>query len=158
MHVFLMRHGEATPEGVDPAQPLSARGREEVLAVARHLGALGCEAAEVLHSSKARARQTADTLARYLAPSPSLREVNWLGPMTPPGFAQAELDAATAPLFLVGHLPHLARLASLLLAGEPALELVRFRPASVIRLDRTDGGWRLAWMLTPELVAPATPR
>jgi phosphohistidine phosphatase len=158
MHVFLMRHGEATPEGVDPAQPLSARGQADVLTVARHLGALGCEAAEVLHSSKTRAHQTAEALSRHLVPSPSLREVNWLGPMTPPAFAQAELEAASAPLFLVGHLPHLARLASLLLAGEPALELVRFRPASVIRLDRTEGGWRLAWMLTPELVAPAAPR
>lgn len=154
MHVFLMRHGEAAPEGIDPARPLSPRGHDDVLAVARHLGTLGCEAAEVLHSSKTRARQTAELLARELASSPPLREVNWLGPMTPPDFAGAELAASAAPLFLVGHLPHLARLASLLLAGEAALDLVRFRPASVIRLDRTAEGWRLAWMLTPELVAP----
>jgi phosphohistidine phosphatase len=154
MHVYLVRHGEAQPEAVDPAQPLCETGRADVLRVARHLAAVGAVPVEILHSSKLRARQTANLLATELGPALGAREVNWLGPLTPPTFAGAELAAAAEPLMLVGHLPFLARLTALLLTGEPTADLIRFQPATIIRLERVTSGWTIGWVLPAELVSP----
>ncbi len=54
---------------------------------------------------------------------------------------------------LVGHLPHLSKLAGLLLTGSPDIEPIKFRMAGVLCLERdVKGKWALLWMLTPELV------
>jgi phosphohistidine phosphatase len=54
---------------------------------------------------------------------------------------------------LVGHLPHLSRLAALLLAGDPERETVAFRNAGVVCLEGQGGRFAVRWILTPELVA-----
>jgi len=87
-------------------------------------------------------------------PVRGVHEVEYLAPSADPGRAQDAVENATAPLMLVGHLPHLARLASLLLVGDAHREIVRFRTAAMARLERTDRGWALTWILTPDLVGP----
>jgi len=42
----------------------------------------------------------------------------------------------------------------LLLVGDAHREIVRFRTAAMARLERTDRGWALSWILTPDLVGP----
>jgi phosphohistidine phosphatase len=155
MPVYLVRHGEAVSELVDPTQPLSERGRAGVERVARHAATIGLAVAEIRHSPKPRARETAEILARHLAPPPDLHEVDWLAPTDDPGMAQDAVEFAEGPLMLVGHLPHMARLASLLLTGNPNREVVRFRNATVVCLERIDGNWVLLWATGPDLVAPS---
>jgi phosphohistidine phosphatase len=58
---------------------------------------------------------------------------------------------------LVGHLPHLSRLASALLLGDPGREIVRFRMGAIVCLVRAEGRWLLQWVLTPELARPGSP-
>jgi phosphohistidine phosphatase len=53
---------------------------------------------------------------------------------------------------VAGHLPHLSRLASLLVTGDPDIEVVAFRNSGLVALGRDGAGWRIAWILTPELV------
>ncbi len=54
---------------------------------------------------------------------------------------------------LVGHLPFMAKLAALLVAGDAEAALLDYRPGSVLCLERDDSGsWRIAWMLRPELL------
>ncbi len=55
---------------------------------------------------------------------------------------------------LVGHLPHLGRLSALLLTESLEREIVAFRNAGVVCLERQEGGFAVRWILTPELVAP----
>jgi len=150
MPIYLVRHGEALSELVDPAQPLSERGRSAVERVARHAAAVGMTVAEVLHSKKLRAR----ILAEHLTPVRGLAEVEWLAPVTDPGMAQDVIESAVEPLMLVGHLPHLARLASLLLTGNRNRETVRFRNASVACLEKVEDAWVLLWALSPEVLPP----
>ncbi len=153
MEVYLVRHGQAKPETQEPAQPLSERGREEVERVARHAAALGLRVAEIRHSRKLRARETAEILAAHLTPAHGLREVDGLAPEDDPAAACQVLEEAREPLMLVGHLPHLSRLASALLVGDAGKMIVHFGNASVACLARTDSGWRLEWLLTPALTA-----
>ena len=151
MQVYLVQHGEATPEVADPARPLTERGREEVARVARHAAILGLQVAEIRHSGKLRARQTAEILGGALSPSRGIREMDGLAPADDPAKARAEVESAREPLMLVGHLPHLSRLASLLLVGEPAREIIRFRNGAIVCLIQAEGRWLLQWVLTPDL-------
>lgn len=156
MEIYLVRHGEAESELVEPTQPLRERGRADVTRMARHAARIKVAVAEIRHSSKLRAEQTAEILAAHLRPVHGLRETDDLDPTYDPGKAQDAIEAAVEPLMLVGHLPHLARLTSLLLVGDPNKAIVRFQPGAMARLERTDTGWVLGWVLTPEIADPGT--
>ena len=151
MDFYLVRHGEAKAEHEDPKRPLSDRGRKEVEKVARAVAAREIRVAEILHSDKLRARQTGEILGGFLSPEKT-REIQGLAPEDDPMAAKAELEAAEVPLMLVGHLPHLGRLASLLVTGEAENSVVEFPPAGVVCLSYANGEWRVRWTLTPEKV------
>src|SRR3989442_4166078 len=68
MDCYLVQHGEATPEQDDPARPLTDRGRREVEPVAEAAKRSGVGIAEIVHSGKIRAPQTAELLAAARSP------------------------------------------------------------------------------------------
>lgn len=144
-----MQHGEARPESEDPARALSARGRQAVERVARAAARSGVRPAWVAHSGKLRARQTAEILAEALRPPRGLREVAGLAPLDDPGTALAALEREAEAQMLVGHLPHLGRLASRLVVGNES-EIIAFRMGAIVCLVQREGAWRVAWILTPE--------
>ena len=151
MPVYLVQHGEAKPDAEDFTRLLTERGREEVQRVARHAAALGLQIAEIRHSGKLRARQTAEIFAAAFAPAHGVQEMDGLAPGDAPAKASREIESAREPLMLVGHLPHLGRLALLLLIGRPEPEIIRFRNGAIVCLSRVDARWLLQWILTPEL-------
>jgi phosphohistidine phosphatase len=53
---------------------------------------------------------------------------------------------------LVGHLPYLARLAGLLLTGDPDRQLIGFQQGGLVALEPTDTGWVVALLLPPPVV------
>jgi phosphohistidine phosphatase len=150
MDVYLMQHGEARPEQEDPSRSLTERGRSEVERVARAAARLGLRIPAIRHSGKLRAQQTAEILAHRLEPRPDLAPMAGLAPQDDPTPVARVVTEAREPLLLVGHLPHLSRLASLLVVGDPALGVVSFRPGGLVCLAREGEGWRLRWILTPE--------
>lgn len=157
MQAYLVQHGEAKAEAEDPARPLTGRGREEVQRVAQHAALVGLTVAEIRHSGKLRTRQTAEVMAEHLRPSRGVREMEGMAPNDDPGKAKGALEAAREPIMLVGHLPHLSRLASALLVGDLGREVIRFRNGAIVCLINAEGGWRLHWILTPELArAPSS--
>lgn len=146
MNLYLMQHGEAVAEEQDPARPLSDRGRREVMAVAARCG---LHLGQVFHSDKLRARQSAEILGYAVGATVVQRQD--LGPNSPVEPVAAWLLEQNEDLALVGHLPFLERLTSLLVLGEPQRSLVSFRMAALLRLGRHDSGWRVEWNLWPEL-------
>lgn len=156
MECYLVRHGEAKSGIEDLARPLTERGREEVTRVARHVGTLGFRIPEIRHSGKLRARQTAEIFAEFLRPARGVHEMEGLAPGDHPRKARAAIEAADEPLMLVGHLPHLSRLASALLLSNPEPEIVQFTASAIACLARHEGTFRLQWVLTPDITrAPA---
>jgi phosphohistidine phosphatase len=148
--VYLVQHGLAYRESEDPERRLTPRGVEETERVARHLAERGVEVGEIVHSGRARARQTAEIFARFLkAP---VREGDGLGPNDDPSIWAGRLAGVGRGVMLVGHLPHLSRLSSLLLVGNPDVEIIKFRYSGVAKLERDGARWALAWYITPELV------
>lgn len=146
----MVRHGDARPEYEDPKRPLSDRGRREVEEVAQALAGKEVRASKVFHSGKLRAKQTAEILAQALSLQADVREVRGLSPEDDPLLIKAELEVSGEPLIIVGHLPHLDRLASILIAGDPEKHIVEFPPAGVACLVREEGGWKLKWTLAPQ--------
>ena len=156
MFLYLVQHGDAKREEEDPARPLSEKGMRDITMVASHISQLGIRVYKIFHSTKLRARQTAEVLAGNLNPGKGLSEGDGLSPMDDPAIWAARLKDVPDDIVLVGHLPHLGRLTSVLLCGNADRNPVSFRMAGVVCLKKDDKGvWSLQWMLTPETVIGA---
>src|SRR6266702_736262 len=112
VHLYLVQHGQAKAEADDPERPLTDQGVADVEGVARHaVNHLGVRPARVAHSAKTRARQTAEIWARLL--DADIAPSDGLAPNDDPATWAARLDSEVDDLMVVGHLPHLGRLAAL---------------------------------------------
>jgi phosphohistidine phosphatase len=147
---YLVRHGEAFPETQDPRRPLTPAGRANVERLARLAAARPIRASAIFHSGILRARQTAEILGTQFAPDIQVQKITGLMPEDDPAIAAAELETAQDSIILVGHLPHMNRLAALLTNGDSDRGVVYFSPASMVCCSRKDSQWTLAWMLTPD--------
>lgn len=147
MEIYLVQHGEAKKEEEDPERPLTTKGKEEVGHVAARAAKL-IRASAVKHSPKLRAKQTADILAGHVHASSV--ETEGLKPLDDPEIARKMIEGQDENLMLVGHLPHLNKLASLLLTGKADADIVAFRMGAVVCLEKEEK-WRVKWILTPEL-------
>ena len=152
MEIYLVQHGESKPETEDPERPLTEKGKEAVEAVARHVGPLGLEIAQVFHSGRLRARQTAEIFARYLLPPQGVKEEKGLGPLDDPQEAVRLIQQADKPLMIVGHLPHLNRLSSLLILGDQDKEVIRFTMGGIVCLSQMDDKWSTEWAVIPKVI------
>ncbi len=152
MKLYLIQHGISEPKEVDPDRPLTMRGKDETRRMAEFIRS-GVEAERILHSGKTRAKQTAEIFAEHLDLKEGVEAAEGLDPLEDPQLWAKRLEGEDRNLMLVGHLPHLSRLASLLLCGDPQREVIRFRNSGVVCLERDDQGrWSLQWMVTPEVV------
>lgn len=148
--LYLVRHGEAVRAQENPSRPLSDSGREEVgktaYLLARHFL---IHPGEILHSPKDRAAQTAGILAESLGITGRVLETDGLLPMDDPGIWCDRVTGLEMDTMLVGHLPHLSKLASTLLGWNPEAAVVQFDTATVACLDGGSGGWILKWLISP---------
>jgi phosphohistidine phosphatase len=156
VELYLMQHGEARPKEQDPDRPLTDAGRATVERVAGRAAGLGLRLDAIQHSGVLRARQTADILAGQLGAEERVRERDGLGPLDPVApVADRLLGQATeaTALALVGHLPFLERLASRLVAGDEAAEVLAFRMGGLVKLvpKQQRVGFAVVWVLAPDL-------
>ncbi len=106
----------------------------------------------ILHSGKARALQTSDILALGIQQRPKIESCEGLAPMDDPQRIAEVLSQSSDDVMMVGHLPHLQRLASLLLTEESEQNPVTFQNSGVVCLERNqDDSWSLRWAITPQL-------
>lgn len=151
MRVYLAQHGIANDEAVDPERGLSGQGREDVTRTAGFLSLFEKpKPSRILHSGKLRAEQTAEMFAEAWGNLP-VAEVPDLAPNDDPAIWAEHLECMSHDVMLVGHLPHLQRLAGLLLCNDAQREVVRFRNGGVICLERSENGWTLLWQIHPTL-------
>lgn len=151
MRLYLVQHGLAVAASEDAARPLSAQGREDVTRTAGFLSLFEKpRPARILHSGKLRAEQTAGMFAEAWGGLP-VEETMGLAPNDDPLIWAARCDSVGQELMLVGHLPHLQRLAGLLICGDAEREATRFRNGGVVCLERNEAGWTILWQINPTL-------
>lgn len=149
-----MQHGEALPADVDPDRPLTDQGRASVGAVASHAAACGVRIDRIIHSGKLRAEQTATILVGSVG-GHGIERRPGLAPNDPVESTAAWLGelGGDGSVAIVGHMPFLDRLASLLVAGDPGAHVVAFRNGGLVKLVPSSGGYAVGWAITPEVAA-----
>ncbi len=154
MNLYLVRHGEPLSEDLDPRRPLSEKGLRDVRRVGEFLAGTGnLRVKRIFHSPKQRALETAQALAKYLNPGKGVFESEGLLPMDDPSDWAYRISQTREDTMLVGHLPFMARLASLLLCGRFDVVDVDFQTGGTVCLERDlSGGWMLVWSVNPGLL------
>ncbi len=147
MHVYLMQHGEALSEENAPGRPLSLTGIEQIKAVSLVAYRAQIRIPVIYHSGKLRARRSAELLSEEVGGDVIARE--GLDPKDEVAPVAEWLKSESDDLALVGHLPFLDRLAGLLLTGDAGKSVVHFKNGALVRLLRSDNGWKVDWMARP---------
>ncbi len=150
MKVYLIRHGDAVSSDVDPQRPLSEQGRADIRKIASYIKPLGITVEHVWHSGKRRAEQTAEILAKSVSVMKDCAAHNHLRPNDDITIIVEELEAYNTDIMLVGHLPFMAYLASLLVVGR---DTISFDAGTIICLSsEKPGQWQVEWMISPKLL------
>lgn len=123
-----MRHGETVSEQADPKRPLSDLGRAQVERSARVLLKEKAKIDEIWHSTKLRARQTAEIVSQILGVK-NVLEKPGLTPFDDPAPIAELLKTADKNILIAGHMPFLGELA--LLFGK---SVMGFENGGVVRL------------------------
>lgn len=154
MHLYLVQHAAAKSKEMDPERPLSEQGWADIRKVAAYIAKhADIKLTRIYHSGKTRAQQTAEVLAQALNPAQGHDAAEGLTPKARPSIWVSRLADLTEDVMLVGHLPHMNRLASSLLAYDDTKHVVGFQQGGVVCLRRDEAGeWSLRWMVIPEIV------
>lgn len=152
MKLYLVQHGEACAKEVDPDRPLTAQGMADIDRLAAFLKQAGIRVERVIHSGKLRALQTAERLARAVAPGVEAETSDIINPNDNPKAFDWQSESWNRDTLIVGHLPFMARLVSHLLIEDENRPVADYRPGSIVCLGHNnETGWRIEWMLRPEL-------
>jgi phosphohistidine phosphatase len=154
MNIYLVQHGKPVPKETDPKKPLSEQGLEDIKKMAAFLHRAGVTVKNIFHSGKTRARETAEIMADRLTPGVSPEPMKGLSPLDDAGEVAEKLGQGQTDAMIVGHLPHLARLTSILTTGSETASVAAFQQGGVVclRLFPEEKNWTIAWMLVPDIL------
>ncbi|MBU0981098.1 phosphohistidine phosphatase SixA [Patescibacteria group bacterium] len=149
MKLYLVRH--ATQNDEDPEKRLTEKGLEEAKKMATYLAETIEGLKIIYHSEKPRAVQTAQEIAKALNVKMTLKE--GIKPMDDVRPIASWIDTLTEDTMIVGHMPFLSRLSSLLLNGNEEADHLFFSTAGTICLERkSDNTWYELWMTDPSII------
>ena len=152
MKLYLVQHGDALAKDIDPDRPLSNVGHAEVGQLAELLAG-HMNISRVLHSGKTRARQTAEIFTAIIAGEFPVEEISGIGPMDSVEDFVNLVKKWNEDILVVGHLPFMDKLVSLLVSGSADKGVVSYTPGSIVFLESVDDGQFLVqWMVRPELL------
>ncbi len=154
MNIYLMQHGKPVPKDENPDKPLSNQGKEDVERAASFLTKAGIRVDDIYHSGKTRARQTAEIMISTLTPGKDPVDKKGISPLDDVKIIAGEIMQGQKDIMIVGHLPHLAKLTSVLITGDDSQSVVSFEQGGIVCLRHDDEKktWTIAWMLVPEIV------
>ncbi len=153
MKTYLMQHALAVDLQDGSDRVVSEAGETETIKIAKFVGAhVDFIVDRIYHSGKIRARRTAELFAHEAASTAIIEQTDGLAPMDDPAIWAKRLSEMQSDVMLVGHLPHIGRLTAMLVTGSDATEVVKVRNSGLICLDKNDVGWRLDWMIVPEIL------
>ena len=152
MALFLVQHGKNLKKDVDPEQPLSDEGIADVKRIAETAANYNVKIDEIRHSGKKRALQTAEIFADYLQVSGGANEMAGIKALDAVEPIAKGVDT-NKNIMLVGHLPFMERLTSLITAGNPDITVMKFQNGGIVCLDQVDdtGNWAIKWTLMPNI-------
>ena len=153
MKLYLVQHAKAASKEVDTERLLTEEGHGDIQKVAAFIKPLNLCVDYLWHSGKKRAAQTAELLAEVVEITKAQAAHDGLAPNDDVTALKDELMSLQQDIMVVGHLPFLSKLASLLLSGCESANTVAFKQAGIVCLECCEENqWQLDWMVTPELI------
>jgi phosphohistidine phosphatase len=134
MALYIVQHGKSLPKEKDPEKGLSPEGRGETERIAKVAGGYNVKVSKIIHSGKKRARETAEAIAAVLSPENGLEARSGMKPLDGVEAFEKTLNL-DQNLMLVGHLPFLERLVSLLVCGNPDRTVFKLQNSGILSLD-----------------------
>lgn len=152
MKLYLVQHGNAVSKEEDSQRPLSQKGAQDVEKVASFIRHLHLKV-DLWHSVKLRAKQTAEILCEVVNTVNGLVEREGLRPRDEVEGILAEVQLSEHDVMIVGHMPFLSELASLLVAEEISAGIVAFKQGGIVCLEQNeDGDFEVAWAVIPQIL------
>jgi len=153
MYLYLVQHAEAVSKDTDPSRGLSEQGMDDIKRVSRYISAMDMYVHEIFHSGKKRALQTAQVLASHLNIKDKVKETDGLSPMDEPESWFSKINNLNQNVMLVGHLPYMAKLASLFLCGNKDNKALNFEMGCIVCLRKDDDQqWSTDWIIKPGMI------
>jgi len=152
MAIYLVQHGKSLSKDVDAERGLSQEGISEVEKMAKVAQGYSVNIACIIHSGKKRAQQTAEIIAAALKPVQGVKASTGLGPLDDVS-SMAKTLTRRSNSMLVGHLPFMEKLTSLLITGSSETSVIKYQNGGIVCMDQeTNGGsWFIKWMLMPNI-------
>ncbi|MDQ7005052.1 MAG: phosphohistidine phosphatase SixA [Ghiorsea sp.] len=152
MRIYLVQHAVAVDEAQDPNRAVSDAGKLDITRTAGFLSLfVQPQPKFVFHSGKLRAKQTAEMFSEAWHLKDEVMFADDLSPHAEAQVWAAKLNAMHDDTLIVGHLPHLPRLASLLLCGDADIQPVRFQNAGVVCLEKMGDTWQVIFHINPNM-------
>lgn len=116
---------------------------------------------QIYHSPLVRAKQTAEYFNTFMDNKLSVEEWSSLRPNDHPSLISDYIETLNRNIMLIGHLPHLERLASYLLCGDADKKIVNLNKCGLICLENVLSlehypvkkfSWILNWAMSPKLI------
>ncbi|MBA7695485.1 hypothetical protein ES703_104113 [subsurface metagenome] len=153
MKLYLVQHAKAASKETDSQRPLTEEGRRDIQKVAAFIKSLNLSVDYLWHSGKNRAQQTAEILSEVVEVKKEMAAHEGLSPNDNVTVLKDELISSRQDIMIVGHLPFLPKLASLLLTNSESSNTVAFKNGGIVCLNYSDDNqWQLQWMIIPELL------
>ncbi len=154
MELFLMQHGICLSKELEPEQPLSPVGYDQVERTGVALRRMGADFDAILCSPKTRSYESAHIIAHCTGyPEKAILVTEVVKAMAPPTALFELLQERTTwqRVLIAGHLPHLGEVASMLITDH-CKAAIQIENAGLMRLEvlnfeRPAG--TLLWYLTP---------
>jgi len=151
MALYLVQHGKAFTKEEDPERGLTPEGISHVERIAGVAGGYGVNVSEIRHSGKKRALETGEIFASNLMTGGKITEEDGLQPNDDVE-AYAKNIVPASDIMIVGHLPFMERLTSLLVTGSAEISVFKFQNGGIVCLDKDESrGWFIKWALMPEV-------
>lgn len=105
----------------------------------------------IFHSMKLRAKQKSEAMAETL--KIDIIKIKGLAPLDETEIIAERINNSDQFLMIVGHLPHLSKLAPLLLCGDKNKLIIFFQMGWIVCLQRNKKIWSVRWIITPENIS-----
>lgn len=146
MSLLIIRHGEANINEQSRERELTQIGRDETKTLAKWLQKKRLDSNTIFHSTKIRAKQTAQIIADEL--SLPLKETIGICPDDSVESFCKEIEKYNNSI-IVSHLPFVDILTSHLLIGSDE-KFTRFTTSSACYLNKNEEGkWQIEWFYSP---------
>jgi len=152
MLFYIVQHAKSSSKEIDPERGITDEGKKETERSGKFLAGLSPDIKDIWSSDKKRAIETSYIFSEQLGLNEMVKEREGLHPNDPVLPLKKELENSDCNIMVVGHLPYLSNLLSIVINDKIDTSVLRFRNSGITCLEYKDRKWTILWSVTPEIL------